>query len=64
MLKVYTHVNFERFIIPVILKFLYVFTAVIRNHQRPYHDVYFQLHHRACLMAVLGPIIIRMVPTS
>lgn len=60
MKRVATHVNFERYIIPLILKFMYVFTVllVFLNGLITIFTVSFW---SGLLMAVIGPIVVRMV---
>ena len=60
MKRISTHVNFERFIIPLILKFLYVFTvltAVING----FITIFTTSVWSGLLMMILAPIVIRMV---
>lgn len=60
MKRIATHVNFERYIIPLILKFMYVFTVllVFLNGLVTLFTVSFW---SGLLMAVIGPIVVRMV---
>lgn len=60
MKRVSVHVNFERYIIPLILKFLYVFSvlAVIINGIITIFTTSFWM---GLMMAVLGPIAVRLV---
>jgi hypothetical protein len=57
-LKLYSHVNFDRYIIPVILKFLYVFTALFLmvNGLITLFSSFFP----GLLMFVLGPLAARI----
>jgi hypothetical protein len=60
MLKVYSHVNFEHYIIPVILKFLYVFTGlflIINGLITMFSSSFFA----GLLMMILGPLAVRVV---
>ena len=60
MKRIATHVNFERFVIPLILKFLYVFSALTVIFSGII-TMFSSSFWSGLLMMVFGPVVVRMV---
>jgi hypothetical protein len=60
MKRIATHVNFERYVIPLILKFLYVLTALAAIFNGII-TMFASSFWSGLLMAVFGPVVVRMV---